>query len=119
MKDTAAGSIALTVLLLTASVWALEASTEEVVVKSTDTLVFEINANMKLTPDQQAAVRAIIMDNIVQVRALQAQVRQGDIDSKSMYTQRQALMDKENKKLKTLLNPQQMSVWLNLQQTVQ
>ncbi len=102
-------------LFLTMSVRAQEASvTDEIVVKATDAVMFQITANMKLTQDQINATRPIIADNIVKVRNLQLSLENGTIDGKAMYTQKQQLINDENQELSHIFTSDQMRVWLNI-----
>lgn len=94
----------------------LESSTETVVIKATDAVIFEMTANLKLTQDQIAAARPIIMDNIVKVRKLQQSLKEGQLDSKSMYDQRQALMQEEYGLLGPILTAGQLKAWIIIQQ---
>jgi len=89
--------------------------TDEIVVKATDSVMFQITANMKLTTDQISAIRPIITDYIVKVRDLQQSVEKGDIDSKAMYTQKLQLIADENQGLSRILTADQMKVWTNMQ----
>jgi len=90
-------------------------STDPIIVKSTDAVMFQITANMKLSQDEINAVRAIIEDNIVKMRNLQLSLQSGAIDSKTMYSQRQQLTNDENQKLSLIFTPDQMKIWINMQ----
>jgi len=90
--------------------------TDPIIVKATDVLIFEMKANMKLTDDQVSAAREIIADYTAKVRDLQLSVENGAIDSKEMNDERQGLTDDENRKLSSVLSPDQMKVWFNLQE---
>jgi len=89
--------------------------TEEIVVKATDAVMFQMTANMKLTQDQLEAIRPIVTDNIVKIRDLQLGLQRGDIDGKTMYNQREQLIEEEDRKLSYILTKDQMKVWINIQ----
>ena len=90
-------------------------STDEIIVKATDAVMFEITANMKLTQDQMNAIRPIITDNIIKVRNLQMSLEKGDIDGKTMYSQKQQAITDENERLTSILSSDQMKVWIKIQ----
>ena len=102
-------------LYIALPVFAQEAtSSDAIIIKSVDALMFQITANMRLTPDQISAVRIIIADNIVKVRNLQLNLQHGDIDAKTMFSQRQQANSDESEALSHILNPDQMKVWFNI-----
>lgn len=90
-------------------------ATDEIVVKAANAVIFEMTANLKLTQDQINAVQPIVTDNIVKVRNLQQSLEDGTIDSRAMYSQRQQLSDDENQELSSILTPDQMRVWMSMQ----
>jgi parvulin-like peptidyl-prolyl isomerase len=94
---------------------ASNSSTDEIVIKATDAVMFQITANMKLTQDQINAIRPIIMDNITKVRDLQLSVQKGNIDSKAMYDQKEQLNAQEDQQLGRILTSDQMKIWTNIQ----
>jgi len=89
--------------------------TDEIVLKSTNAVMAQITANMKLTQDQISAIQPIILDNIEKVRNLQLSLQKGDIDGKTMYNQRESLTESENQALGRIFNSDQMKVWMNIQ----
>ena len=90
-------------------------SSDEIVIKSTDAIMFQITANMKLSPDQISAIRSIVTDNIVKVRNLQLGLQHGDIDAKTIFNERQQANSDEDEQLGHILSADQMKVWLNIQ----
>ena len=90
-------------------------STDEIITKSTDTMMFQITANMKLTQDQINAVREIVIDNIVKIRKLQLSLEDGTIDGKTMYDKKKQLTQDEDQTLSRIFTPDQMKIWLNIQ----
>jgi len=90
-------------------------STDEIVIKATDAVMFQMIANLKLTPDQINAARPIVMDNIIKVRDLQQQLEKGDMDSKAMYNQRKKLNEDEDQALSHIFNSDQLKEWVNIQ----
>ena len=101
---------------LTVPVCAQESSpTDDIVVKATNAVIFQMTANLKLTQDQISAVQPIIADNIAKVRNLQQSLEDGTIDSSTMYNQRQQLVNDEDLQLGSILTPDQMKVWLSIQ----
>lgn len=90
--------------------------TDEIVVKGTNVVIFQMTANLKLTQAQIDAVRPIIADNIAKVRNLQKKLEHGLIDSKTMYRQREQLTNDEYRQLGAILSPDQMKVWISIQQ---
>ncbi len=116
MREKIVCNILVTSFLLTIPVRAQESSpTEEIVVKSTDILMSQITANMKLTQDQISAVHTIIEDNIVAIRNLQLRLENGTIDGKTLYIQREKANREEDQKLSQILTSDQMRVWMNIQ----
>jgi len=104
------------VFLLTVPAYAQESSvTDDIVVKATDAVIFQMTSNLKLTPDQTTAVRPVIAANIVKVRNLQRSLEDGTIAGKTMYSQRKQLIDDENQELSSILTSDQMKVWLSMQ----
>ena len=99
--------------LLAPCVFAQDA--DEIIVKSTNAVMFQITANMKLTQDQISAIRPVVTNNIVKVRDLQLSLQKGDIDSKAMYDQRAQLNQEENQELSHIFTPDQMKLWTNMQ----
>ena len=89
--------------------------TDEIVVKATDAVIFQMTANLKLTQDQISAVRPIITDNIVRVRKLQQSLQDGTIDSKAMYDQRLQLTEDEDRQLSHILSADQLKLWVSIQ----
>ena len=89
--------------------------TDEIVVKATNMLISELKANMKLTQDQMTAVRPIIANNIADVRNLQQSLQYGEINSSAMNSQRQQLTEIENEELNSVLTPDQMKIWIDMQ----
>ncbi len=105
------------VFLLTVPAWAQESSpTDEIVIKTTDAVMFQITANMKLNQDQINAVRRIITDHIVKVRNLQQSVEDGNIDSRAMYDRKLQLINEEDQELSHILTADQMKVLISLQE---
>jgi hypothetical protein len=90
-------------------------STDEIIDKSTNLVMSQITENMKLTQDQISAIRPIIKDNIVKVRDLQLSLEKGNIDAKAMYNQKLQAINDENQKLSLIFSPDQMKVWINIQ----
>jgi hypothetical protein len=90
-------------------------STDEIIIKATDAVMFQMTANLKMTQDQISAVRPIVEDNIIKVRDLQKSLESGSIDGKTMYDQRQQLTQDEYQKLGLILTQDQMKVWINIQ----
>ncbi|MBF0511473.1 MAG: hypothetical protein HQL13_03995 [Candidatus Omnitrophica bacterium] len=88
---------------------------DEIVLKSTNQLMAQVTANMKLTQDQMNTVRDIIQDNIAKVRDLEQSLKKGEIDSKTMYQQRQQFLNQENRQLARILTIDQMKIWGNIQ----
>ena len=104
-------------LLLTTPVFAQDATpTDEIVIKSTDVVMAQVNANMKLTADQATSVRSIITDNVVRLRNLQLSLENGTIDGKTMYAKKMQLIQEEAQALAQVLTSDQMRVWINIQQ---
>jgi hypothetical protein len=91
------------------------ASTDPIVIKAANAMMFQVNANMKLSQDQQKAVSSIIQDYIVKVRALQLSLEKGDIDGRTMYGQREQLFKDEDRELSLILTQAQMNIWANIQ----
>jgi len=115
MIEKIACSILAGLFVLTVPVRAQDASpTDEIVVKAVNAEMFQITANIKLTQDQVNAVRSIVTDNIVKARDLQLSLENGSIDGKTMYDQRQQLINDENQALGRIFTPDQMKVWLNM-----
>ena len=96
-----------------------DASSDEMVVKATDLVMSQITANMKLTQDQISAVRLIIEDNIVKTRNLQLSVEKGTMNSKTMSGPSTQLTNDENQKLSRIFTPDQMKIWINIQNPYQ
>ena len=94
----------------------VHSSTDPIVIKATDAVMFQMIANLKMSQDQIDAVRPIVMDNIVKVRSLQQSVEDGTIDSKAMVEQRKGLTGDEDQQLSHILSADQMKVWLNMQE---
>lgn len=92
-----------------------DVSKDEIVVKSTEAVISQMTANLKLTQDQINAVRPIVEDNIVKVRALQQKLGHGDIDGKTMVNQRTQLTIDEDKALSSILTPDQLKLWVSIQ----
>jgi hypothetical protein len=90
-------------------------STDPIVIKATNAVMFQITSNMKLSQDQINSVQPIIMDYIVKVRDLQQSLEKGVIDSKTMYNKREQLIKDEDRQLSHILSPDQMNVWINMQ----
>ena len=88
---------------------------DEIVAKSTKAVMSQISDNMKLTQSQLNDIRPIIEDYIVKARDLQLSLEKGDIDGKAMYIQREQLTNDENQKLSHIMSPDQMKVWMNIQ----
>ncbi|MBF0570306.1 MAG: hypothetical protein HQL12_00395 [Candidatus Omnitrophica bacterium] len=88
---------------------------DDIVVKGTNAVIFQMTANLKLTQDQINAVRPIVADNIANVRNLQQKLEDGAINGKTMYNQREQLTIDEFRKLSTILTPDQMKVWISIQ----
>jgi hypothetical protein len=102
--------------LLTVPVYAQESlPTDEIVVKATDAVIFEMTANLKLTQDQVSAVRPVIADNIAKIRNLQQSLEDGNIDGSAMYAQKEQLINDENQEISSILTPDQMKVWMSMQ----
>jgi len=93
----------------------LETSTDDIVIKAANAVIFQMAANLKLTPDQTGAVRPVIMDNIVKARKLQQRLKDGAIDGKTMYRQRQELTEGEDRRLLPILTPGQLKAWIDIQ----
>jgi hypothetical protein len=93
----------------------LEMSDDDIVVKATDAVIFQMTANLKLTQDQINAVRPVIMDNIIKVRKLQQSLQAGGIDSKTMVNQREELTKDEDRQLMPILTSSQLKVWIEIQ----
>ena len=74
---------------------------------------------MKLTQDQISAVRLIIEDNIVKTRNLQLSVEKGTMNSKTMSGPSTQLTNDENQKLSRIFTPDQMKIWINIQNPYQ
>ncbi len=70
---------------------------------------------MKLTQDQISAIQPIIEDNIAKVRNLQLSLEKGAMDGTTMYRQKERLIHEENQKLSLIFTPDQMKVWINIQ----
>jgi hypothetical protein len=103
-------------LLFAASAQAVEISaTDEIIVRSVNAVVFAMTANLKLTPDQVAAVRPIVTDYTVKVSKLQQSLREGAIDGKTMFDKRAELTDEEDKALGPILSPSQMKMFIMMQ----
>ena len=116
MKNRIIYSILAILFLSALPAWAQESSpTDEIVVKATNAVIFQMTANLKLTQDQISAVRPIITDNIVKVRNLQQSLEDGSIDGNTMYTRREQLTNDEYQKLSAILTPDQMKLWVNIQ----
>jgi hypothetical protein len=92
-----------------------DSSTDEIIIKSTNNVMSQITENMKLTPGQISAIQPVIQDNIIRVRDLQLSLEKGAIDGKAMYSQRKQLIDEENRKLNSIFTPDQMKIWVNIQ----
>lgn len=92
-----------------------KASTDEIVVQSTHAVMLQITENMKLTQDQISAIQPIIEDNIAKVRNLQLSLEKGAMDGTTMYRQKERLIHEENQKLSLIFTPDQMKVWINIQ----
>ena len=93
----------------------LNSSTDEIIIKSTNAVMSQITANMKLTQDQISAIQVIIADNITKVRNLQLSLGKGSIDAKTMNSQREQFNNDENQKLSQIFTSDQMKVWMNIQ----
>ena len=92
-----------------------DASNDEIIVKSTNAVIFQMVANLKLTQDQIDAVRPIITDTVVKVRELEQKLKGGIIDSKIMYNQRLEVIKEANRKLNPIMTAGQMKVWEDMQ----
>jgi len=89
--------------------------TDDIVVKAANAVVFQMTENLKLTQDQISAVEPIIAENIAQVRNLQQNLENGNIDGTAMYNQREQLNIKALQDLSLVLTPSQMKVWRAIQ----
>jgi len=89
--------------------------TDDIVVKATNAVIYQMTANLKLTQGQITAVRPIIADNIVKTRVLQQSLEDGNIDGKTMYNQRQQLINEEYRELGSVLTPDQLKLWISIQ----
>jgi len=87
-----------------------------IVEKATNLIIFQMKANLNMTPAQINAVQPIIEDNIIKVRGLQQNLEDGKIDAKGMNTQKLELTKEEYMKLSSILNPDQMKTWINIQE---
>ncbi len=94
---------------------ASNSSTDPIIMKSTDAVMFQITANMKLSQDQIKTIQPIIMKYIVKVRDLQQSLGKGDIDGKTMYGQREQLYKDEDRELSRIFTSDQMNIWANIQ----
>lgn len=116
MKERLVYKILAGLFLLTIQVSAQESSsTDEIVIKATNAIIFQMTANLKLTQDQISAVEPIIADNIAKVRNLQQRLEDGNIDNNTMYSQRKQLIIDEDQQLSTILTQDQMRVWVRMQ----
>jgi len=116
MKDRIYCIVLCISFLFSTSLGAEESSpTDEIVIKATNAVIFEMNANLKLSQDQINAIQPIVADNIVKTRNLQQSLQDGNIDGSTMYSQRQQLTNDENSQLAAILTPDQMKVWINIQ----
>jgi len=88
---------------------------DDIVAKSTDAMMSQITANMKLTQDQTGVVRGIIEDYTAKTRSLQLSMQNGTLDAKAMYAQRQQLTKDEAVALSRIFTSDQMKVWINIQ----
>jgi hypothetical protein len=86
-----------------------------VVDEATSAVVSELTSSLKLTQDQISAIQPIVADNIAKNRSLQQSLVDGLIDAKTMNVQRQQLTGEENLALNSILTPDQMKVWMNMQ----
>ena len=101
--------------LLTIPVYATESlPTDDIVVKATDAVIFQMKANLNLTQDQITAVQPIIAAYTAKVRNLQQSLEDGDIDGRAMYNQRQQLTNDEYQQLGTILTSNQLKTWIRL-----
>jgi len=89
--------------------------TDEIIIKSTDAVMFQMTANLRLTQDQISTVRGIITENIIKVRKLQQSLQNGTIDSKAMYDQRLQLTEDEDRQLSHILSADQLKLWVSIQ----
>ena len=94
---------------------ASNSSTDPIVMKATDAVMFQITANMKLSQDQIKIIQPIIMKYIVKARDLQQSLVKGDIDGKTMYGQREQLYKDEDRELSRIFTTDQMKIWANIQ----
>jgi len=102
--------------LLTIPVYATESlPTDDIVVKATDAVIFQMKANLNLTQDQITAVQPIIAAYTAKVRNLQQSLEDGDIDGRAMYNQRQQLTNDEYQQLGTILTSNQLKTWINIE----
>ena len=116
MRKRIAYHVLFVLSFLSTAVFAQESSTkDDIVLKATKVVVFQMTANLKLTQDQISAVQPIIANNIAKVRNLQQNLEDGTIDSSTMYSQRQQLIDDEDLQLGSVLTPDQMRVWIKIQ----
>jgi hypothetical protein len=93
----------------------LETSADDIVIKAANAVIFQMTANLKLTPDQTGAVRPVIMDNIVKTRKLQQRLKDGAVDGKTMVRQRRELTEDEDRRLLPILTPGQLKTWMDIQ----
>ncbi len=104
-------------ILISISAFAQEASpSDEIVIKAADAVMFQLTANMKLTEDQISAIRPIVVDRIVKERNIYLSLKEGNIDGKTLVTQRLQVINDENRALAAILSPDQMKIWLNMPQ---
>jgi len=88
---------------------------DDIVNKATDAVIFQMTANLKLTQDQITAARPVVANNIAKTRDLQQNLEDGNIDGKTMYSQRQQLIDQEYQQLGSVLTPDQLKLWVSIQ----
>lgn len=90
-------------------------NSDGIVDKATTAVISEMTVNLKLTQDQISAIGPIVADNIAKMRSFQQDLVDGIIDAKTMNSKKQELMGEENLLLGSILNPDQMKVWTNMQ----
>jgi hypothetical protein len=89
--------------------------TDDIIVKSTDLVIFQMTANLKLTPDQVNAAKPIVTDYEVKVRDLQLSLQKGNMDSKAMVLQRNLAVEDENNALSHVFSPDQLKLWIEIE----
>jgi len=90
-------------------------STDPIIIKATGMMMFQITANMKLSPEQVRSIQSIVMRYIIKIRDLQQRLEKGELDGKTMYGQREQLYKDEDRELGQILTTEQMNIWANIQ----